>query len=153
MIEKIQECQTVLASRKSDDQKLYDVFQHQKAELRKTNPQLYYALLGWADAHKLTDASCVPAYFGCAKDNSSMETTYKNLWFRAGVTLHLTDEEADKILGPDLDSGSLADVVRQIISEGRFKWDGNSYIPEEAVFDFNEKYGADYDDLEPEWDF
>lgn len=82
-----------------------------------------------------------------------MEKDYKKLWVRAGVTLHITDEEADKILDHDANSTSLSDVVRQIIAEGRFAWDGNSYIPEEAVSAFNDEYGTNYDDLEPEWDF
>ena len=47
-----EKCQKVLASNKSDDQKLYEVFQMCKDDIRCTNLDLYYALLGWADAHK-----------------------------------------------------------------------------------------------------
>lgn len=47
-----QTCQKILASNRSDDQKLYDVFQQCKDELRHANTELYYALLGWTDAHK-----------------------------------------------------------------------------------------------------
>lgn len=60
-------CANILASRKTDDQKLFDVFQQCKEELRNTNTDLYYALLGWADAHKhelISDApGFVPDYF------------------------------------------------------------------------------------------
>lgn len=83
-----------------------------------------------------------------------MEKDYKKLWVRAGVTLHITDEEADKILDHDANSTSLSDVVRQIIAEGRFEWDGDSYIPATCISDFNKEYGTDYDDEdEPEWNF
>lgn len=42
----------VMASTKTDDQKLYEIFQLYKDDIREHNSQLYYALLGWADAHK-----------------------------------------------------------------------------------------------------
>lgn len=41
----------VLVSNKSDDQKLYEVFQIYKDDLQRKFPALYYALLGWRDAH------------------------------------------------------------------------------------------------------
>ena len=42
----------VMASSKNDDQKLFEVFQLYKDEVREHNSQLYYALLGWADRHR-----------------------------------------------------------------------------------------------------
>ena len=36
---------------KSDDLKLYEVFQIYKDELKNEYSQLYYALLGWKDNH------------------------------------------------------------------------------------------------------
>ena len=42
----------IMASTKTDDQKLYEVFQLYKDDIREHNSQLYYALLGWADAHR-----------------------------------------------------------------------------------------------------
>ena len=42
----------VMASLKTDDQKLYEIFQLYKDDIREHNSQLYYALLGWADAHR-----------------------------------------------------------------------------------------------------
>ena len=46
-----EECQKILASNKSDDQKLYDIFQLVKDDVRRTNVELYYALLGWSNTH------------------------------------------------------------------------------------------------------
>ena len=43
---------TILLSRhKSDDQKLFEIFQIYKEDIRKEYNELYYALLGWKDSH------------------------------------------------------------------------------------------------------
>ena len=41
----------LLQKNKSDDLKLYEVFEICKDELKVTHSQLYYALLGWKDSH------------------------------------------------------------------------------------------------------
>ena len=41
------DAQAVLSSDKSDDLKLFEVFQIYKDDLRRDYTQLYYALLGW----------------------------------------------------------------------------------------------------------
>lgn len=43
--------QAILASDRTDDQKLCEMFQLYKSELQVQYPNLYYALLGWRDAH------------------------------------------------------------------------------------------------------
>ena len=44
--------QEILAStKKSDDQKLFEVFRLYQDDLQKDYSQLYYALLDWKDAH------------------------------------------------------------------------------------------------------
>jgi hypothetical protein len=50
----------VLASEsKSDDQKLYEIFELFKDDIKATNSSLYYALLGWKYAHlKELNAQC-----------------------------------------------------------------------------------------------
>jgi hypothetical protein len=56
----------VMASSKSDDQKLFEVFQLYQDEIRTHNSQLYYALLGWADRHRRElelPVSELPDYF------------------------------------------------------------------------------------------
>lgn len=63
-----EKCQKILASNKSDDQKLYEVFQLYQDDIRAHNSQLYYALLGWADVHRreldpAASASALADYF------------------------------------------------------------------------------------------
>lgn len=56
----------VMASVKTDDQKLYEIFQLYKDDIMAHNSQLYYALLGWVDAHRRElkhPASELPDYF------------------------------------------------------------------------------------------
>lgn len=43
--------QNILSSDKSDDLKLFEIFQIYKDDLQKEYTQLYYALLGWKDNH------------------------------------------------------------------------------------------------------
>jgi hypothetical protein len=43
--------QEILASDMSDDLKLFEVFKIYKEDLQESYSQLYYALLGWKDAH------------------------------------------------------------------------------------------------------
>lgn len=43
--------QNILTSNKSDDLKLFEVFQIYKEDIRKEYTELYYALLGWKDSH------------------------------------------------------------------------------------------------------
>ena len=54
MVERVyqrEKSQNILASGKSDDLKLFEVFKIYKEDLQKEYSQLYYALLGWKDAH------------------------------------------------------------------------------------------------------
>lgn len=50
-VDKRTEAQKILASGKSDDLKLFEVFKIYNEDLRKEYSQLYYALLGWKDNH------------------------------------------------------------------------------------------------------
>lgn len=50
--EKRNAAERILADpRRSDDKKLFEIFELYKDDLRSSNVQLYYALLGWTDAH------------------------------------------------------------------------------------------------------
>ena len=50
-VDKRTEAQKILASSKSDDLKLFEVFKIYNEDLQKEFSQLYYALLGWKDVH------------------------------------------------------------------------------------------------------
>lgn len=83
-----------------------------------------------------------------------MKNQMKRIWGRAGVTFLVTDAEAVILLDHEADGTAIAQVICKIVSEGRFIWDGNSYIPAESITEFNHKYGTDFDDDgEPEWEF
>lgn len=43
--------QSILASGRSDDLKLFEIFKIYNEDLQKNYSQLYYALLGWKDSH------------------------------------------------------------------------------------------------------
>ena len=59
--------QAILASNKNDDQKLYEIFLLHQNEIRKQNINLYYALLGWKDAHiRELDSSMVSNVCGAS---------------------------------------------------------------------------------------
>ena len=49
--EKRIKAQKILTSGKSDDLKLFEVFKIYSEDLKEEYSQLYYALLGWKDAH------------------------------------------------------------------------------------------------------
>lgn len=72
------------------------------------------------------------------------------IWMRAGVTLKATVEEIETLLSDRYDAAQ--DTLCKILSEGRFSFDGNSYIPETAVQDYNEKYGAGFEAEESEFE-
>lgn len=74
----------------------------------------------------------------------------RNLWMRAGVSLQITEEEEQILFSADYGKG--AETFKKIISEGRFKLDGETYVPEDAVKDFNEIYGTNYEVQEYGWD-
>ena len=76
----------------------------------------------------------------------------KKLWMRAGVSLMLTDEEIDEILGGCEGSAGQEAVVRAL-REGRFAFDGDSYIPRSTVEEFTKEHGLLYAAKEPEFDF
>jgi len=80
----------------------------------------------------------------------------KNLWFRAGVTLQLNDDEADTILKTGAEDNGDMDVVMNIVKtalqEGRFAFEGNSYFPEPEVESLIQAEGLPYAPSEPEFD-
>lgn len=54
MVKKVENriaAQNILTSNKSDDLKLFEVFQIYKDDIQKEYSELYYALLGWKDSH------------------------------------------------------------------------------------------------------
>ena len=74
------------------------------------------------------------------------------IWTRMGVDLFLTSDEAKDILADD--DTAVSNAMEKALREGRFQFDGNTYVPEEIAADFNKKHGIlPGDDVgEPECD-
>lgn len=75
----------------------------------------------------------------------------KKIWIRLGVSAEMFDDEEKKIFGDDKEAA--AEAVRKIVCDGRFLLDGDSYIPETAVEDFNHLYGTKHTEAEIDFDF
>lgn len=71
----------------------------------------------------------------------------RKLWVRMGATLNITPEEEEKIF---VSSDADQKMLQAMLDEGRIHIDGNTYIPECCVKDFNRTYGTAYeeDDLD-----
>lgn len=80
----------------------------------------------------------------------------KKLWMRAGVTLSVTEAEADDIIGSCGDAGGdeacRKKAMTRIIKEGRFAFDGESYVPSVCVNEFNRENDTNYDEYDVEAD-
>lgn len=70
----------------------------------------------------------------------------KKLWMRLGVVLEMSAAEAETVLDGTEDDAE--ETVRRIIQTGRFRAEGDSYIPQTAIQDFNDTYGTDYEEGE-----
>ena len=67
------------------------------------------------------------------------------LWMRVGMTFRLTEEEVDSILNPKNGEISMRTIIRIAFDEGRFELDGDTYVPEATVEEYNAKHGTDYE--------
>lgn len=73
------------------------------------------------------------------------------LWMRVGATLYLNDKEAELLLNGDNDEAK--DLLKRMIYDNRFRLDGEFYIPESSVEEFNEMYDKHYQPDEYEYMF
>lgn len=67
----------------------------------------------------------------------------RKLWMRLGVLFYISEKEERVILGDD--NVQASDVLRRIVREGRFTPDGDSYIPEATVEQYNEENCCAYE--------
>ena len=68
----------------------------------------------------------------------------KELWIRLGAVIQITAAEEQAIFSNDEEK--MRDALRTIVAEGRFCPDRKTYIPSEAVQEFNRTYGTAYDE-------
>ena len=85
-------------------------------------------------------------------EKAPMRFSNHNLWARMGITLHTTLKEVDALLSVNTTPCETAELIRNIISEGRFSWDGESYIPESVVRQYNQENNTRYTEKDVEWE-
>jgi len=88
---------------------------------------------------KVTDI--VPGQIGFITELIPNIKNPHRIWMRLGISLLATEEEADAILKNE-DGNTW--WVKQIIQEGRYEIEGESYIPSCSVEDYNQEHGTDY---------
>ena len=71
-----------------------------------------------------------------------MEGALRNVWARVGMSLLVTPEEEKAIFEGDYLEGK--EAVMRVIEAGRSSVDGETYIPQECIEDFDEAYGTEY---------
>ncbi len=68
----------------------------------------------------------------------------KELWIRLGIVIQITDAEEQAIFSDDEEK--MRDTLRTIVAEGRFCPDGETYVPSEAVQEFNRTYSTAHEE-------
>lgn len=71
----------------------------------------------------------------------------KELWIRIGAAIRITDAEVQDIFSDD--EVKTRDTLQRVTAEGRFCPDGETYVPNESVREFNRAYGTAYE--EDDW--
>lgn len=66
---------------------------------------------------------------------------YKEIWGRVGITFRLTPAEERALLSGQEDGGK---IILEVIAQGRYRYDGDGYIPAECVREFNLRHRTDY---------
>ena len=76
----------------------------------------------------------------------------KVLWVRMGVSLNLTDEEVEKLLGDNqVDMKEREKIITSAVNQGRFEVDGECYAPRDSIADFNDANDTDYEEYDYEF--
>ena len=58
---------------------------------------------------------------------------------RLGASVSGTKEEIDKVINGD------ANTLKQLLGKGQIEFNGDTYIPEECIEEYNAEYKTDYD--------
>lgn len=64
------------------------------------------------------------------------------IWMRLGITLRGTEEEIESLFNDDEKS---YETLTKILQERRFEIDGDSYIPETVVEEYNKEYNTQHE--------
>lgn len=63
----------------------------------------------------------------------------RSVWARIGVTLTGSKEEIEALF-----TDNFGEVLEKLIKDGKFKLDGDSYIPETCIAEYDERYGTNH---------
>ena len=74
---------------------------------------------------------------------NGLKNNTSKIWMRLGISLSVTENEAKALLSGGDES---TDLLRELIADGRFKPDGDSYIPQECVQQYSREHGMDFKD-------
>ena len=82
----------------------------------------------------------------------------RELWLCVGMTISMTEQEEELLLGDIAELWtstytSKEAVLRKILAEGRARLDGETYIPESSIADYNVDHDTYYVELDRELDF
>ena len=75
-----------------------------------------------------------------------MKQELRTIWARLGVSIHATQAEMDTLMCGS--AQNTAAVLSKIFSEGRVEIDGDSYIPDNVIEEYNLKHGTNYSRME-----
>ena len=79
--------------------------------------------------------------------STSWREAYKDVWVRVGASFSLTEEEIQAVFSGE---DGMKSVMKRAYAEGRFRMDGESYIPQPVVEDMNQRYGYTFDTIDYE---
>lgn len=93
----------------------------------------------WKNKSRFNNGERIDGLIDVASLLARNNTCLKKTWLRLGVSVYMKDEEAEKIMG-DCDTGTL----REILADGRWRPDGEAYIPGETVEGYNAENGTSF---------
>ncbi|MBF0648710.1 hypothetical protein IR083_07745 [Dysgonomonas sp. GY75] len=64
----------------------------------------------------------------------------RTIWLRLGITLQGNKEEIESVIQGD------KHTLKDMIGSGKFKADGNSYIPQDMVIEYNGKHNTAFEE-------
>ena len=76
-----------------------------------------------------------------------------DLWVRVGISFKLTEEEIRSILSTNSSEYNIKNILSSAFKDGRFEFDGETYIPEASIEDINREYETSYEVCEYECSF
>lgn len=70
------------------------------------------------------------------------------IWLRLGCAFYVTPEEAKILFESDPDSGEGEQLLRRLIREGHWDADGDTYIPDDSIMEYNREYETSFPEQE-----